>query len=49
MLVVLCIYRFPPTAATVSSSLLLGICSLPDTIFRVSKHLVSNFGFLFSF
>ncbi|KAL5815223.1 hypothetical protein ACOSQ3_026018 [Xanthoceras sorbifolium] len=26
--------RFPPTAATVSSSLLLGICSLPDTIFR---------------
>ncbi|XP_034897550.1 uncharacterized protein [Populus alba] len=34
ILVVLCIYRFPPTAATVSSSLLLGICSLPDTIFR---------------
>lgn len=29
-------FRFPPTAATVSSSLLLGICSLPDTIFRVS-------------
>ncbi|KAL5728217.1 transaldolase [Ranunculus cassubicifolius] len=28
--------RFPPTAATVSSSLLLGICSLPDTIFRNS-------------
>lgn len=26
--------RFPPTAATVSSALLLGICSLPDTIFR---------------
>ncbi|XP_074328812.1 uncharacterized protein LOC141666611 [Apium graveolens] len=26
--------RFPPTAATVSSSLLLGICSLPDTAFR---------------
>ncbi|THG05336.1 hypothetical protein TEA_003009 [Camellia sinensis var. sinensis] len=26
--------RFPPTAATVSSSLLLGICSLPDTMFR---------------
>lgn len=26
--------RFPPTAATVSSSLLLGICSLPDTKFR---------------
>ncbi|CAI0413717.1 unnamed protein product [Linum tenue] len=26
--------KFPPTAATVSSSLLLGICSLPDTIFR---------------
>lgn len=26
--------RFPPTAATVSSSLLLGICSLPDTTFR---------------
>ncbi|WCJ25988.1 Aldolase superfamily protein [Euphorbia peplus] len=26
--------RFPPTAATVSSSLLLGILSLPDTIFR---------------
>lgn len=26
--------RFPPTAATVSSSLLLGICGLPDTIFR---------------
>nr|XP_023908665.1 uncharacterized protein LOC112020340 isoform X2 [Quercus suber]POF15470.1 transaldolase [Quercus suber] len=26
--------RFPPTAATVSSSLLLGICSLPDTVFR---------------
>ncbi|XP_026454146.1 uncharacterized protein LOC113355491 [Papaver somniferum] len=26
--------RFPPTAATVSSSLLLGISSLPDTIFR---------------
>lgn len=26
--------RFPPTAATVSSSLLLGITSLPDTIFR---------------
>ncbi|XP_058085842.1 uncharacterized protein LOC131233217 [Magnolia sinica] len=25
--------RFPPTAATVSSSLLLGICSLPDTKF----------------
>ncbi|RWW19596.1 hypothetical protein GW17_00016329 [Ensete ventricosum] len=25
---------FPPTAATVSSSLLLGICSLPDTKFR---------------
>ncbi|XP_030524802.1 transaldolase [Rhodamnia argentea] len=25
--------KFPPTAATVSSSLLLGICSLPDTIF----------------
>ncbi|EPS67513.1 hypothetical protein M569_07263, partial [Genlisea aurea] len=28
--------RFPPTAATVSSSLLLGICSLPDTKFRSS-------------
>ncbi|KAI5655664.1 hypothetical protein M9H77_32851 [Catharanthus roseus] len=27
--------RFPPTAATVSSSLLLGVCSLPDTQFRV--------------
>lgn len=26
--------RFPPTAATVSSSLLLGIVGLPDTIFR---------------
>ncbi|XP_076920727.1 uncharacterized protein LOC143581929, partial [Bidens hawaiensis] len=26
--------RFPPTAGTVSSSLLLGICSLPDTAFR---------------
>ncbi|GAB4857046.1 hypothetical protein Ancab_014957 [Ancistrocladus abbreviatus] len=26
--------RFPPTAATVSSSLLLGICGLPDTIFK---------------
>ncbi|KAG5039751.1 hypothetical protein JHK85_012227 [Glycine max] len=26
--------KFPPTAATVSSSLLLGICGLPDTIFR---------------
>ncbi|XP_073052060.1 uncharacterized protein [Primulina eburnea] len=26
--------RFPPTAATVSSSLLLGICRLPDTKFR---------------
>ncbi|CAN7020373.1 unnamed protein product [Brassica rapa subsp. trilocularis] len=26
--------RFPPTAATVSSALLLGICGLPDTIFR---------------
>ncbi|KAK6947608.1 Transaldolase/Fructose-6-phosphate aldolase [Dillenia turbinata] len=26
--------RFPPTAATVSSALLLGITSLPDTIFR---------------
>ncbi|KAJ7952473.1 Transaldolase [Quillaja saponaria] len=26
--------KFPPTAATVSSSLLLGISSLPDTIFR---------------
>ncbi|XP_022736797.1 uncharacterized protein LOC111289761 isoform X3 [Durio zibethinus] len=26
--------KFPPTAATVSSSLLLGILSLPDTIFR---------------
>ncbi|KAI6702252.1 hypothetical protein NL676_011388 [Syzygium grande] len=26
--------KFPPTAGTVSSSLLLGICSLPDTIFR---------------
>nr|DAD47842.1 TPA_asm: hypothetical protein HUJ06_017778 [Nelumbo nucifera] len=26
--------KFPPTAATASSSLLLGICSLPDTIFR---------------
>ncbi|XP_038687139.1 transaldolase isoform X2 [Tripterygium wilfordii] len=26
--------KFPPTAATVSSALLLGICSLPDTIFR---------------
>ncbi|KAK7330729.1 hypothetical protein VNO77_24927 [Canavalia gladiata] len=26
--------EFPPTAATVSSSLLLGICGLPDTIFR---------------
>ncbi|KAI3689664.1 hypothetical protein L2E82_47629 [Cichorium intybus] len=26
--------RFPPTAATVSSSLLLGICSLPDTTFK---------------
>ncbi|KAJ8767632.1 hypothetical protein K2173_018190 [Erythroxylum novogranatense] len=26
--------KFPPTAATVSSSLLLGICSLPDTVFR---------------
>ncbi|KAK2978504.1 hypothetical protein RJ640_027281 [Escallonia rubra] len=25
---------FPPTAATVSSSLILGICSLPDTTFR---------------
>ncbi|KAL2472001.1 Aldolase superfamily protein [Abeliophyllum distichum] len=25
---------FPPTAATVSSSLILGICSLPDTKFR---------------
>jgi len=29
--------RFPPTAATVSSSLLLGICGLPDTIFRVTR------------
>ncbi|KAG6396969.1 hypothetical protein SASPL_143129 [Salvia splendens] len=27
-------FMFPPTAATVSSSLLLGICSLPDTKFR---------------
>lgn len=27
--------RFPPTAATVSSSLLLGICGLPDTKFKV--------------
>lgn len=27
-------HKFPPTAATVSSSLLLGISSLPDTIFR---------------
>ncbi|ONK80325.1 uncharacterized protein A4U43_C01F16400 [Asparagus officinalis] len=26
--------RFPPTAATVSSALLLGICSLPDTKFK---------------
>nr|XP_043627803.1 transaldolase [Erigeron canadensis] len=26
--------RFPPTAATVSSALLLGICSLPDTAFK---------------
>ncbi|KAL3645597.1 hypothetical protein CASFOL_010777 [Castilleja foliolosa] len=26
--------RFPPTAGTVSSSLILGICSLPDTKFR---------------
>ncbi|XP_057976630.1 uncharacterized protein LOC131163850 [Malania oleifera] len=26
--------RFPPTAATVSSSLLLGICGLPDSMFR---------------
>ncbi|XP_010533770.1 PREDICTED: uncharacterized protein LOC104809459 [Tarenaya hassleriana] len=26
--------KFPPTAATVSSGLLLGICGLPDTIFR---------------
>ncbi|KAL8263773.1 hypothetical protein R6Q59_021903 [Mikania micrantha] len=26
--------RFPPTAATVSSSLLLGICSLPNTAFK---------------
>ncbi|KAL0920827.1 hypothetical protein M5K25_009997 [Dendrobium thyrsiflorum] len=26
--------KFPPTAATVSSSLLLGICSLPDTKFN---------------
>ncbi|KAM7525610.1 hypothetical protein LguiA_015512 [Lonicera macranthoides] len=26
--------KFPPTAATVSSSLILGICSLPDTTFR---------------
>ncbi|RDX61213.1 talB, partial [Mucuna pruriens] len=26
--------KFPPTAAAVSSSLLLGICGLPDTIFR---------------
>ncbi|THU52043.1 hypothetical protein C4D60_Mb06t37430 [Musa balbisiana] len=26
--------RFPPTAATVSSSLLLGLCSLPDTKFK---------------
>ncbi|VFQ88741.1 unnamed protein product [Cuscuta campestris] len=26
--------KFPPTAATVSSSLLLGICSLPDTKFK---------------
>ncbi|XP_012486732.1 uncharacterized protein LOC105800268 [Gossypium raimondii] len=26
--------KFPPTAATVSSSLLLGILSLPDTVFR---------------
>ncbi|XP_057419527.1 uncharacterized protein LOC130713751 [Lotus japonicus] len=26
--------KFPPTAATVSSSLLLGICGLPDTVFR---------------
>lgn len=26
--------RFPPTAATVSSSLLLGVCGLPDTQFR---------------
>lgn len=30
-------YRFPPTAATVSSSLLLGICSLPDTAFKVRR------------
>ncbi|AEE28854.1 Aldolase superfamily protein [Arabidopsis thaliana] len=27
-------HKFPPTAATVSSALLLGICGLPDTIFR---------------
>ncbi|CAE6074956.1 unnamed protein product [Arabidopsis arenosa] len=27
--------RFPPTATTVSSALLLGICGLPDTIFCV--------------
>lgn len=33
------LYRFPPTAATVSSSLILGICGLPDTIFRVSSGL----------
>ncbi|KAK4761579.1 hypothetical protein SAY87_029463 [Trapa incisa] len=26
--------KFPPTAATVSPSLLLGICGLPDTVFR---------------
>ncbi|CAH9086194.1 unnamed protein product [Cuscuta europaea] len=26
--------KFPPTAATVSSSMLLGICSLPDTKFK---------------
>ncbi|KAL9249362.1 Transaldolase-like protein [Drosera capensis] len=28
--------RFAPTAATVSSSLLLGICGLPDTIFKAA-------------
>lgn len=40
-----CEDRFPPTAATVSSSLLLGICGLPDTIFRVTiSHCFSNWG-----
>lgn len=38
LLIICGIHRFPPTAATVSSSLLLGICSLPDTIFRVTIH-----------